>query len=80
MVSDNDTDILVFEFSDDILDILNGDRVDSSERLIKKDELRIDREGTRNLATTTLTSRKLDTLALADFMQIELIQKVFQAL
>ena len=36
MVGDDDTDILIFELSDDILDVLDSNRVDSGKRFIKK--------------------------------------------
>ena len=56
MVSDNDADIAVFELGDDVLDILDCNRVDSCERLIQKNEFRIDGKGAGNLAASPLSS------------------------
>ena len=80
MVGDYDSDILVLEFRYDLLDVLHGNRVDSCERFVQKNEFRVDCQRTCDLAATTLTTGELDSLALADFMKIELIQKVFQTL
>ena len=80
MVGDDDPDILILQFRDDVLDILDGDRVDTGERLVKEDELRVDCECSGNLTTATLTTGELDTLALADLMEVELVKKVFQTL
>ena len=80
MVGDDDSDILVLEFGDDVLDILYSDRVDTCKRFIEKDELRVDGQGAGYFATAALTTGKLDTLALADLVEVELIKKVFQTL
>ena len=80
VVCNDDSDILVFELCDDLLDILDGDRVDTGERFIKEDELRVDCKRAGDLAAAALTTGELDTLALADLMEIELIKKVFQTL
>ena len=80
MVSDDDTDILVFQFCDDVLDVFHSDRVDTGERFIEKDELRVDGQCACNLAAATLTSGQLDALALAYFVEVELVEKVFQTL
>ena len=80
VVGDDDTDILVFQFCDDVLDVLHGDRVDTGKRLIEKDELGVDGKCTCNLATAALTTGKLDALALAHLMEVELIEKVLQTL
>ena len=80
MVGDDDSDVLVLQFCDDVLDILNGDRVHTGERLIEKDELRVDGESTCNLATAALTSGELDTLALAHLVEVELVEKILKTL
>ena len=56
VVSDDDTDILVFEFGDDELNVLHSNRVYSGERFVKQDELRVNGKGTGNLAAASLTS------------------------
>ena len=63
-----------------VTDFSNSDRVHACKRLIKKDELRVDCEGSGDLATTALTSGKLDTLALAHLVKVELVQKVLKTL
>ena len=61
MVSDEDADILVAKLSYDTLNILHSDRVDTSERLIKHDELRVNGQTASDLSTTTLTTREAIT-------------------
>ena len=61
MVGDDDSDILVLKLCYDVLDILHSDRIDSGERLVKKNELRVDGKSPGDLATAALTSGKLDS-------------------
>ena len=61
MVGDEDTDILVAKLSYDALNILHSDRVDTSERLVKHDELRVNGQTASDLSTTTLTTREAVT-------------------
>ena len=56
VVGDYDTDVLILELGDDVLDIFHRNRVDSGKRLVKKDELRVNGKSAGDLATTTLTS------------------------
>ena len=63
-----------------VLDILDGDRIDSCKRLVKEYELRVYGKRTGNLAAAALSSGKLDTLALAHLMEVELVEQVFKAL
>ena len=61
MVSDENTDILVAKLSYDALNILHSDRVDTSERLVKHDELRVNGQTAGDLSTTALTTREAVT-------------------
>ena len=61
MVSDEDADILVAKLSYDALNILHSDRVDTSERLVKHNELRVNGQTAGDLSTTTLTTRETVT-------------------
>ena len=74
VVCDDNSDILVFELGDDILDILDSNRVHTGKRLIEQDEFRVYGKCACNLATAALSSGKLDSLALADLMKIELVK------
>ena len=78
MVGDNHTDIFIFQFSDDELDVLDGDRVYSRERFVQKDELRVDGKGAGDLATAALTSGKLDSETFPDFREVELADQALK--
>ena len=54
VVGDDDADILVLELGDNVLDVLDRDRVNSRERLIQKDEFRIDGKGPGYFAASSL--------------------------
>ena len=58
MVGDEDADITEFQAPNNVLDILNSDRVDTRKRLIKHDKLWVDGQTTGYLAATTLTTRR----------------------
>ncbi len=78
MIGDDDADILVLELCNDILDILDRDRIYPRERLVKKDEFRIYGEGSRYFAASPLSSGKLDSEALAHLRKIELVNEGFK--
>ena len=80
MVRDDDPDILVLELGNDILDILHGNRVHTRERLVQKNELRVDGKSPRYLATPSLTSGELDSETLPDLGQIELVNQRLETL
>ena len=58
MVGDEDADILVAKLSYDALNILHSDRVNTSERLVKHNELRVNGQTASDLSTTALTTRE----------------------
>ena len=78
MVGDDDADILVLEFGDDVLDILHGDGIHPRERFVQQDEFRVDGQGTGNLATPPLAARQLDAQALAHFREVEFVDERLQ--
>ena len=61
MVGDEDANVLVAKLSYDALNILHSDRVDTSERLVKHNELRVNGQTASDLSTTTLTTREAIT-------------------
>ena len=73
MVGDDDTDILVFEFGYNMLDILHGYRVHSGERFVQQDELRIYGQSPGNLAAAAFAPGKLYPETFADLVQVELV-------
>ena len=79
VVGDDYTDILILQRRNDTLNILYGDRVNAGEWLVEKYERRVDCDSSRNLGTTTLTSRKLVTVALAHLLQAELLDEGFNS-
>ena len=73
VVGDDDADVLVLQRADNALDILHGNGVHTGEGLVEQDEFRVDGDGTGNLGTAPLAAGELDTLALADLLQAELL-------
>ena len=65
VVGDDHADVLVLELGDDELYVFHCDRVNSGERLVQKDELRIYGQGAGYLAAAPFTTGKLDAEALA---------------
>ena len=80
VVCDDDTDVLVLELGDDELDVLHGDRIHAGERLIQKNEFRINGQGPGDLAAAALASGKLYAKTLADLREIELVDKILKPL
>ena len=78
VVGDDDADVAVFEFGDDVLNILDGNRVNAGKGLVQQDELRVDGQGAGDLAPAPLTSGELDAEALAHLAEVELIDELFQ--
>ena len=78
MVGDEDADILVAKLSYDALNILHSDRVDTSERLVKHDELRVNGQTASDLSTTTLTTREAVTCVRTYLFQSELSDELLK--
>ena len=78
VVGDEHTDVFPFQLEDDALDVLDSNRVDTSERLVKKHKLWVDGQGTSNLGAPTLSAGELYALAFPNMLQTKLVQKSFQ--
>ena len=59
MVCNQNTDILVFQLPDNVLDIFHGNRVYSGKRFVKHDKFRVDSQTAGNFCTATFASGKL---------------------
>ena len=79
MVCDNDADVAVFKFGDDILNIFHGDGVNAGEGFVQENELGVYGKGTGNLAAAAFTSGELNAQGFADLGEIELVYKAFHA-
>ena len=80
MVGDEDADVAVFQAPDDMLDVLHGDGVDTGERLVEHDELRLDGQTAGYLRTAPLTTAELVAEVLAHLAETELLDKLLQLL
>ena len=80
VVGNQDSDILVFQFPYNLLDIFYGNRVDTGKRFVKHDEFGVDGKTTGNLCTAALTSRQLVTFIFAYLLQTELCNQAFEFL
>ena len=63
MVCNQNTDVLVFQFPDDVLDIFHGNRVYSGKRFVKHDKLGVDSQTAGNFRTAAFTSGKVGLLS-----------------
>lgn len=59
MVCNQNADVFVFQFPDDVLDIFHGNRVYSGKRFVKHNKFRVDSQTAGNFRTATFTSGKL---------------------
>ena len=75
VIGDEDAHTALTQVLDDLLDICDGKRVDTRERLVQQDELRFKREAARNLDTAALTAREFRTAAVADVPDVELLEQ-----
>ena len=73
-------DVAVLEPPYNMLDILYGNRVNTSERLVEHYELRVYGQATRNLCTAALATGELVTLVLANLVQTELGKQTLKPL
>ena len=78
MVSNQNTNIFIFQLPHNLLNILYRNRVNSCKRFIEHDKLRINSKTASNLRTAALTTRKLITLILTHFLQTKLRNQTFQ--
>ena len=80
VVGDDHADVHRLELGDDVLDVFHGDRVDAGEGFIEQDKLRVDGQRPGNFAAAAFATRELDTLALADFLEAELVDQRLEPL
>ena len=78
MVSNQDAYILLFEFIDNALDILNGNRVNSGKRLVKHDELRVDGQTAGNFRASAFPAAESVAIILSHFLKIEFRNQSFK--
>ena len=75
VIRDEDAHAALAQVLDDLLDIRDGKRVDTRERLVQQDELRFKREAARDLDTAALTARELRAATVADVADVELLEQ-----
>ena len=78
MVGDEDADVSVLEFPDNVLNVLDRNGVNTREGFVEHDELGVDGETTCNLRASALTTRELVAKILADFLEAELSNQAFE--
>ena len=78
VVGDEDADVFVLESPDDILNLLNGNRVNSGEGLVEHDEPRLNGQAARYLGAATLATGEPVTDILADVGEVELADKFLE--
>ena len=79
MVGDEDADVLLPQLCYDRLDVLDGDRVYTSERFIEHDELRVDGQTASYLSTTAFASREPITLVCPYLLEAKLSDELFES-
>ena len=76
MVCNKYTDIALLELPYNILDVLDGNGIDTCKRLVQHDELRVDGQAAGYLGTTPLSATKLVAQVLTHLLEMELADKV----
>lgn len=71
VIGNKNTNITELQTPNNVLNIFNGNRVDTCKRLIKHDKLWVNSQTTSNLTTTTLTTRKSVSKILTYLLQSE---------
>ena len=80
MVRNDNADVAVFQFGDDVLDILHGNRVHPGERFVQENEFRVHGQRAGNLTAPAFTAGELDAEGFTDLGEIELRNQAFQPL
>ena len=80
VVGDEDADVLVLQFPDDLLDVLHGDGVDAGKGFVQHDELGVDGQAAGNLRAAPLAAGQLVALVLAHLLDAELGEQALQLL
>ena len=80
MVGDKDADVLVFQSPDDVLNLLNGNRIHAGKRLVQHHKLGFYGQTAGYLRTAPFATRQTVALVLPDVHQVELLNQLFQFL
>ena len=72
MVRNQDTDVFLLQVPHNFLDILHRDGIDTGERLVEHDKLRVNSQTTGDFRAASLTTAQLVTFVLAHLLQAEL--------
>src|SRR5687768_5891643 len=75
MVGDKYPDVLEFQFRNNTLDILNGDRIDTSKRLVEKNEFRIHSQCSGDLGPSSFSTTQYITIAFSHMLQAKLVEQ-----
>ena len=80
MVGNEDRDPVVTELDDDLLDRVDGDRIDAGERLVEKDDPRVGDEAAGDLEPPLLAAGERPGPRLADVLDRELFEELLAAI
>ena len=80
MVGDENANIAVFQFPDNLLNVFHCDGVDTGKRLVEHDETGLDGKTTGDFASTTFATTQLVAFVLAHPAQAELADKALKLL
>ncbi|NQZ19821.1 MAG: hypothetical protein HRT44_11270, partial [Bdellovibrionales bacterium] len=80
MVRYENSDTLVAQFFDDLLNIVNSNGVDTGKRLVQQHEFGLCHERSCDLDTTTLAAGQLKTHTFSDMGNIQLVEQLVEAL
>ena len=78
MVGNQDTDIFIFQFPYNLLDVFYSNRVDTGKWFVKHDEFRVNGKATCDFRTTAFAAGQLVTLVLAHLLQTEFCYQTFE--
>ena len=79
VVGDQDGDAVLPQFADDLLDAVDGDRVDAGERLVQQDDLGIGDQAAGDLQPPALAAGERDGARLAEPVDVELLEQLVAA-
>jgi len=79
MVGDQDRDAAVAKSADDLLNRMDGDRVDAGERLVEEDDPRLGDQAAGNFEPPLLAPRDVVRLRAADLHDVELLEQLLAA-
>src|SRR5690606_35144209 len=80
VVGDQHADAALLEVADDVLDVVDGNRVDPCERFIKQDKGRVGGQSAGNFRAPALAAGQRHAETVADVGDVEFLQQLLQAL